>query len=219
MMAVVWYSVPAGATIISETNGTWISTVGTTTSSTNTITTSSTTNAITTGSTIVWYPIQLPTEEELVTRDQEAYQKALREHDDQEAVRLRQQIVDRELVIASRQQIEEEQRIRREEERTQRVNASDRARTFLLSHLTPQQKETFEKNNWFVVEGGRTKTKYRINCNTASINIEVLNENNKKIHRLCAHPNRVPLGDQLLAQKLMLENAEDDFLRVANRHA
>jgi hypothetical protein len=40
------------------------------------------------------------------------------------------------------------------------------------------------------------------------------------VYRLCGHCHRsLPMGDQLLAQKLMLEYDEDEFLKIANRHA
>ncbi len=99
--------------------------------------------------------------------------------------------------------------------------ACDRAKELLLSHLTPAQKESFEKNKWFVVTGGRSKREYRIRTEHTTVNIDVL-DGKKVLHKLCAHPNNasgVPLCDRLLAQKLMLEASEDDFLKIANRHA
>lgn len=100
--------------------------------------------------------------------------------------------------------------------------AKDRARELLLKHLSPAQRETFEKNKWFIVEGGQSQTKYRINDSRHMVaNIDVLaDETNKVKHRLCGHCglDAVPIGDQLLAQKLMLEYDEDRFLRLANRH-
>lgn len=94
--------------------------------------------------------------------------------------------------------------------------ANNRAKELLLSHLTAEQRKTFNENGWFIVEGGRTKQKYRINGSSISGNIDVLGKN----HRLCAHAphGMVPHFDHLLTQKVMIELAEDDFLRVANRH-
>ena len=39
-------------------------------------------------------------------------------------------------------------------------------------------------------------------------------------YRLCAHgeDKRLPMGDQLFIQKVMLELNEEDFLKVANVH-
>ncbi len=99
--------------------------------------------------------------------------------------------------------------------------AQERAWALLLEHLTPPQRETFDKNKWFVVEGGKSGKKYRIEANDDLIaNIAVM-DGTVIQHRLCGHCDirKVPLGDHLLAQKLMLESAEDEFLRVANRHA
>lgn len=103
------------------------------------------------------------------------------------------------------------------ERRRQHDAARSRANELLIAHLTPEQRESFETLKWFVVEGGRTKRKYRIHGNGGMAgNIEVIGEN----HRLCAHCDlhAIPLGDQLLAQKVTLELDEDHFLRTANRH-
>lgn len=98
--------------------------------------------------------------------------------------------------------------------------ARKRAREHLLSHLTPEQRQTFEAHGWFVVEGGRSGTRYRVNGNTLVGNVEVF-DRDRVTHRLCAHGDRhdIPMDDHILAQKFWLEAAEDDFLRVANRHA
>lgn len=101
--------------------------------------------------------------------------------------------------------------------------ARDRALNLLLSHLTPEQRATFEAKKWFIVEGGRSKRQYRIHANdNVAANIEVLDlDGRRTLSRLCGHCNitKVPLGDHVLAQKIMLESDEDAFLRIANRHA
>ncbi len=102
--------------------------------------------------------------------------------------------------------------------------AKQKALEFLLTHLTKEQRETFETNKWFIVEGSKTKRKYRINYKenlVANIDLLSVYNDNKRSGRLCGHCglSKVPLGDQLLAQKLMLECDEDAFLRIANRHA
>lgn len=97
----------------------------------------------------------------------------------------------------------------------------ERARALLLTQLTDEQRETFEKNGWFVVEGGKSGRKYRVAANdNCAANIYVL-DGERVTHRLCGHCDlkKVPLADHLLAQKLMLESAEEEFLRIANRHA
>lgn len=100
-----------------------------------------------------------------------------------------------------------------------RAAASARSRALLLSHLTPEQRRTFEEKGWFVVEGGRSKQFYRIHAGYIAGNIHVL-QSGKVTHRLCAHcDDSIPLFDQLLAQKICLQFDEDAFLQVANRHA
>lgn len=110
----------------------------------------------------------------------------------------------------------EQHRIRME----QREAALVRSKELLLSHLTKDQRLTFETNRWFVVEGGRTKQRYRIRDGSYSGNIDVLN-GERVSHRLCVHclDGAVPLYDHLLAQKLHLQYDEDRLLQIANRHA
>jgi hypothetical protein len=100
--------------------------------------------------------------------------------------------------------------------------AIDRARDLLLENLTPTQRAQFERHGFFVIEGGKSRTKYRIRSDLALVaNIEVLAENERVVYRVCAHgrPDIMPLFDHLLAQKLSLENDEETFLKIANRHA
>jgi hypothetical protein len=99
--------------------------------------------------------------------------------------------------------------------------ARDRAMELLIENLTAEQRSTFEKNKWFVVVGGKSGQKYRIHANdNVAANIDVLDGDSVR-RRLCGHCDisRIPLGDHILAQKMMLEMAEDDFLRIANKHA
>ena len=100
--------------------------------------------------------------------------------------------------------------------------AKARAQSLLIAKLSQEQRKTYEEKKWFVVEGGQSGMRYRIREDVSLVaNIDVLHEDGSVVRRLCAHCGlrEVPLGDQLLMQKLMLETAEDDFLRIANRHA
>ena len=112
-----------------------------------------------------------------------------------------------------------------EEKRAAQAAAHRRAMELLLAHLTEKQRETYEKSKWFVVEGGKSGKRYRIrDTGSPAGNIDELadNDNEKVVYRLCAHAPysfEVPMGDQLLAQKLMLEWAEEDMLKIANRRA
>lgn len=95
--------------------------------------------------------------------------------------------------------------------------AHKKAEELLLSHLTPEQRETFVKNKWFVVQG--KKQQYRINGTRYAGNIDIM-DGEKVTARLCCHCTvDIPLHDHLLAQKIMLESAEDDFIKLANRRA
>lgn len=100
-------------------------------------------------------------------------------------------------------------------------DAAKRAHELLLSHLTPKQRETFERNRWFIVEGGKSKKKYRIrDAGHLVANIDVLDNDGMRVRGLCGHcaGHDIPLYDSLLAQKLMLESSEDEFLKIANQH-
>jgi hypothetical protein len=117
--------------------------------------------------------------------------------------------------------VEHERRTERlAQEAMRRETANQRARELLLSKLSPEQRDCFNKNKWFVVEGGQTKKKYRIKSHGYIANIDVLGDNGKVMHRLCVHcAHDIPLEDHLLAQKIMLELAENDIVKLANRHA
>lgn len=96
--------------------------------------------------------------------------------------------------------------------------ATERSRELLLAHLTPAQRQTFDENKWFIVQGGKTKQTYRIRTENYTGNIDVLNRSGKVDYRLCAHCRDLPLYDHHLAQKISLECDEEYFLGIANRH-
>lgn len=92
--------------------------------------------------------------------------------------------------------------------------AIERSFELLRSWLTPVQLEQFERDRSFDVAGSHSGRIYRILAHpsynvmwTASAHLGV---------RLCFQVPNVPLGDELLAQKLTLENDEPAALRVAN---
>jgi|SRR5882672_9707872 len=111
-------------------------------------------------------------------------------------------------------------RIVAEQAQRERQVILDKARNLLLSHLSAQQRETFEKNKWFVVVGGRSKTEYRIRTDYGTAgNIDVMAKG-KKVASLCCHcRSDIPNEDQFLAQKIALQWDEDNFLKIANRRA
>lgn len=110
---------------------------------------------------------------------------------------------------------QEEQRVRGEE----RVAANKRAEELMLAHLTPAQREQIKAHGWFIVQGGRSKHNYMIRPTAYAGNIEVTEWDGRR-SRLCCHVDHtIPVFDNALAQKLMLEHDEDAFLRIANRTA
>lgn len=106
------------------------------------------------------------------------------------------------------QQLAEEQRLR--------VEAEKRAEELLLSVLSLEQALQYERERHFVVEGRRHR--YRIRRGRSG-NVDVIDAKGIITHRLCIHPQEfVPDQDTMLAQKLHLEDDEESFLRLANRH-
>jgi hypothetical protein len=91
-----------------------------------------------------------------------------------------------------------------------------RATELLIRHLTPAQRAEFKRTRSFVVHA-KSGRQYRITYGTIA-NIDVLARNGRVEHRLCAGPRGVPTPDVLLAQKLMLETQESEFLRIAIKH-
>lgn len=97
-----------------------------------------------------------------------------------------------------------------------------RATELLLSLLTDEQRQSYRQHGWFIVVGGSTGRRYRIRCNSYQGNVDLLaaNDNNRIEYRFCGHcRDRIPLGDHLLAQKIMLEIDETAFIGLANRSA
>ena len=103
-----------------------------------------------------------------------------------------------------------------EEQERKKQNAQKRALELLKEILTKTQNEAFDKDKCipvdapsgkkYVIEKGRSGNVYSI-------------KDGKKIERYCIHPSdqEVPEADVMLAQKLMLEADEEEFLRIANR--
>jgi hypothetical protein len=130
-------------------------------------------------------------------------------------------VICRERTAAERAAEEEAARLNRlryEEQTRHRIVALTRSRELLVANLSAFQRKTFESHKWFVVEGGKTKQKYRIRTETYAGNIDVLN-GSRVSHRLCVHCDGVPLHDHHLAQKLALEYDEERLLTIANRQA
>lgn len=91
-----------------------------------------------------------------------------------------------------------------------------RSRELLLECLSPSQRGEFERRGAFTV-CGQSGRRYRIAYGTG-MNIEVLGPGGEVEYRLCAAPADVPTPAVMLAQKLMLEAQEAEFLRIAIKH-
>ena len=115
---------------------------------------------------------------------------------------------------AERERRAEERRREAEEKECQRQAAKETAKQLLEECLTEDQLEMFREMGCFLVisQSGRI---YRIRQGRVQ-NIDEVDQDHKRIATWCAHPSdRVPDYDTMLAQKLYLETAEEEFLQVA----
>ncbi|TCU69298.1 hypothetical protein EDE08_10846 [Bradyrhizobium sp. R2.2-H] len=94
-----------------------------------------------------------------------------------------------------------------------------RGRQLLRSWLPPGQLETFDKEGYLDVVGSATGRSYRIYYSTVS-NIRELNDAGAPVEGGCFFPAAaLPIGDVVLAQKIILEDDEPRALAIANRFA
>jgi hypothetical protein len=106
----------------------------------------------------------------------------------------------------------------REQRRKRMLAAEDRARALLLDHLDDKQKRDYEEKQAFDVEvAGKT---YRVGQGTHGNVREIVMIGDKEIvvRRFCI-PSRIssmPEADVHLSQKLMLEDAIEEFEQIAN---
>lgn len=117
-----------------------------------------------------------------------------------------------------------QQQVHQNRERA-RDEAFKRALGLFVSCLTDEERTDYEKKGCIHVRGSRGR-RYRIHCRGMGIetrdefglgNVDVL-DGGQVSGRLCAHPNGIPEPDMWLAQKLILEHDEDEFVRTANVH-
>ena len=93
--------------------------------------------------------------------------------------------------------------------------SQERAIQLLKQHLSPAQREQFEKLSYFYVTGGYTKNTYRIR-HGVQMNVEQLDKSGIPILRLCFLPRGcLAVGDVMLAQKIALELYEKEALKIA----
>ena len=125
-----------------------------------------------------------------------------------------------EALQAAQQYAAEQERLSRKE--TERIDAANkRAEELLTFMLDEDQKKRYAADRCFEVVAGNTgeRRRYLVKYGWAG-NVEQIDENGRQVARFCIHPrNIVPVPDNMLAQKLMLESNEEEFLRIANRCA
>ena len=106
---------------------------------------------------------------------------------------------------------------RQKKAQAERVAAQKRAEKLLLSNLSRQQKRDWLNAQFFMVRAKSGRT-FKV-TNRPHVNVIEIDGAGNSIVAWCAGPEGgVPVQDQFLAQKLMLECNEDAFFQVANRH-
>jgi hypothetical protein len=100
------------------------------------------------------------------------------------------------------------------EEAAKRKIAEDRAKVLLMECLSDPQRETLEKHGWFDVKipDGRM---FRIHKGYQH-NVRRL-DGGKEREDYCAHIDlKIPVYDNMLAQKLTLQHNPEEFFKLAN---
>ena len=90
-----------------------------------------------------------------------------------------------------------------------------RAERLLQEHLDEQQRREMAERGLFQVRGPSGKV-YEIDTSKQMHNVFELDARGRRIRELCIYTPGVPQGDNLLAQKLMIEADEEGFRRIAN---
>ena len=99
----------------------------------------------------------------------------------------------------------------------QRREAEQRAYALLKEWLSPEQIAQLELHGYFEVRGSHSGTCYRIR-RERNMNIDELDGEGSRVAVWCFGPRGyLPLGDNMLAQKIALETDEQAALAVANR--
>lgn len=103
--------------------------------------------------------------------------------------------------------------------RQEKIAATRKAEDMLKSMLDDRQRSSYSETASFEVLVTRTGEirRYLVERDWAG-NVFRVDQHGRKIERFCIHPEKqIPLPDNMLAQKLLLEADEQTFLRTANR--
>jgi hypothetical protein len=95
-----------------------------------------------------------------------------------------------------------------------RRHAERRASDLLKEWLSPTQRAQYECSGEFEVRGSHSGNRYRIR-RAQQMNVDELDDRGRRIAVWCFLPEDVPVGDVMLAQKIVLENDEPAMLRIA----
>jgi hypothetical protein len=107
--------------------------------------------------------------------------------------------------------------IRASNDERQQQEAEAKGLALLLENLDPRQRDQYDRFGYFDVVGSETGRRYRI-CHGISRNVSELFDDNRLGAGRCFMPRgNLAAGDCMLAQKIMLENCEEETLRVALR--
>lgn len=94
--------------------------------------------------------------------------------------------------------------------------AQERARRLFLEVLDTEQRQTFEKNQKFYLIGSDGE-RYEVDCTKHHQNVYQVDKEGKRKVGYCAYATGgVPLSDNHIVQKLLLETDAKAFLKVAN---
>jgi hypothetical protein len=101
----------------------------------------------------------------------------------------------------------------------ERAKAREKAEAILRECLNPRQQEELSLHGHFhletIAQSGERR-RYRIERGRSQ-NVKQVTPEGRILKTLCMHPvMSVPDADTMLAQKLYLEGAEDEFLSIAN---
>lgn len=114
--------------------------------------------------------------------------------------------------------LQQEERNRRQAEiEAKRVAAQKKATELLLENLDAEQQIEFNQHKRFTVHvRGKVDQHYLIEYGYAG-NVKLFHKG-KAIAKFCIHPaHNLPNEDVMLAQKLLLETNEEQFLKIANK--
>jgi hypothetical protein len=92
----------------------------------------------------------------------------------------------------------------------------ERAQALLRSWLSPDQRSQYDACGHFEVVGCDTGKRYRV-YRGGAFNVQELDAQGLETRSWCFTAEGVPVGDTNLAQKIALENFENQALRIANR--